>query len=326
MGSNRSDQAAAERGTPRAGDRAAAGTPPPADNMGVEFRVDWLTLTIAAPVDWCVEQVQELLGVQGVFEEAGHGAQGYKRMMLGPGGIVVLGDPVTVDDTWGTRATVRLPGRACAAFGVGGLRSLAQRVGERRHQVARLDLAFDHQLFSSATFFEAIRSGEVRTLAKRETFRQLRDLNDQGTVYVGGRTSARMLRVYDKPELGEGVCRVELETKNDRAQAIWQDLLAHEDDQWANRGLAHLRDYVDVERAWWHQLVATVERAGLVLAKRIDLGYRQAREWVLKQVAPMLAVIVAANSGDLGELESIVKAGMPRLKARHRALIAEALN
>ena len=106
--------------------------------------------------------------------------------------------------------------------------------------------------------------------------------------------------------------RWELEIKKDRAQACGQVLSYLADTNWLKYMVGVLRGYVDFRdtfrdeedefryRAplldWWLQLTEGLKKGRLVIEKEAQTLLKVKR-WVRESVAPMLAVICAADPG-----------------------------
>ena len=295
--------------------------PPPANNMGVEFRIDWLTMTVEATGEQLAEVVEDCVGVEMVAR--GYGGNGYRECFVDHvTGAKVYCSPAHLAD-WQTRSTMMLPGKACEFLGVDGVRELLNRVETwfGRAVVNRVDLAFDQTEVDSAEVWDHLKSGgQVRTLAKRETFRRIEDMACKGTVYLGSRQSGRMLRVYDK----ETCCRFELECKKERAHAIVAHLMTLDTDEWAAAAWSHLLDYVDFGATWFaalkHRIGLTAQRAGLTLARRAQLSIERAEQYLMRQAAPLLAMFSEAKGDD--SLQFLLSEGRRRYQKRHRVVLA----
>ena len=139
-----------------------------------------------------------------------------------------------------------------------------------KYSFKRVDLAFDQVPFTPQDVEEAIKAGLVRSLAKRESLVclnahfQLRDDGVEGcsTVQFGSRASERMIRVYNK----RGFTRLELQTRDDRADAICKGLFVVQDTScWFPLLIGHLRDFVDLDTPWWVHFISGYSRAYLTL-------------------------------------------------------------
>jgi DNA relaxase NicK len=165
------------------------------------------------------------------------------------------------------------------------------------------------------------------------------------TIYVGSPQSQTLLRVYDKrlesqakqrEDWQEYGIRWELELKKDRAQACGQVLSYLEETDWLEYMVGVLRSYVDFRdttrdeedefryRAplldWWLQLTEGFKKGRLAVGKEAQTLLKVKR-WVRESVAPMLAVICAADPGGHAWLDQQIVAGKKRWKAEHWRLV-----
>ena len=127
-----------------------------------------------------------------------------------------------------------------------------------------------------------------------------------------------------------------IELKKDRAQACGQVLSYLEETDWLEYMVGVLRGYVDFRdttrdeedefryRAplldWWLQLTEGFKKGRLVVGKEAQTLSRVKR-WVRESVAPMLAVICAADPGGHAWLDQQIIAGKKRWKAEHWRLV-----
>ena len=165
------------------------------------------------------------------------------------------------------------------------------------------------------------------------------------TIYFGSPQSQTMLRVYDKrlesqakqrEDWQEYGIRWELELKQERAQVCGQVLSYLEEADWLEFMVGVLRGYVDFRdttrdeedefryRAplleWWLQLTDGFKKGRLVVEKEAQTLLKVKR-WVSQSVAPMLAVIYAADPAGHAWLERQIIAGKRRWKDKHRGLL-----
>ena len=180
------------------------------------------------------------------------------------------------------------------------------------------------QSISSSSIHKAIPSGE--------------------TLYLGSPHSQTLLRIYDKRlELQSkerenwqdyGI-RWELELKKDRAQVCGQVLSYLEETDWLEFIVGVLRRYVDFRATtrdeedefryraplldWWLLLTDGFKKGRLVVEKDAQT-LPKVKRWVSQSVAPMLAVICAADPGGAAWLEKEIIAARTRWKAPHRRM------
>jgi hypothetical protein len=283
----------------------------------VEFLLHHFTVTLWSDVLSVASLACSLVGVSGGiehFEKWPNGARGFRDLYIGPGGVKLYAGPHSGEGY----ASLEFPGDLVKSISPEGLQ--AHFGGLRcRWQVTRLDLAFDHSLFTPGDVFSAVEAGDVRSLAKRKTLKEIRKPFDGGhTVYFGSRQSERMLRTY----LRDGHTRTELEMKGRRADAVFRDLLTVAPSEWAKRVLAHLRDFVDFGREWWSKFCEGVERAHMVLSKWAVESFNRSRAWLEKQVASTLALY--ADVAGFGEVVRLLDLGRQKYRPRHRVMLAAA--
>jgi len=165
------------------------------------------------------------------------------------------------------------------------------------------------------------------------------------TIYLGSPQSQTMLRIYDKRVESQAKqredwqdygIRWELELKKDRAQVCGQVLSYLEETDWLEFIVGVLRGYVDFRQTtrdeeeefryraplldWWLLLTDGFKKGRLVVEKDVQT-LPKVKRWVSQSVAPMLAVICAADPSGAAWLETQIIAGKKRWKAPHRRLV-----
>jgi hypothetical protein len=298
------------------GGAPGASAPPPFTNRGVEFCIHALTVTLWADALRVASVACELLGIGGGVENftaLQHGGRSFRSLLIGPGGLKLYVLPTN----GGAYCSLEIPGEVSKSIPWDRLQAVFHALN-CRVQWTRVDLAFDTLGFEPASVYETIMAGEVRSLAKRQTLRRItQPLSGGDTVYLGARTSERMLRVY----LHAGpFTRVELECKGERANLIMGDLLATEPGQWARRALGHLRDFIDFKRDWWAEFCQGAERAHMKLTSWAASSFGRTQKWLEKQVAPALALVEELIG--IRELFELADRGRMKWGPRHLALLA----
>ncbi len=248
-----------------------------------------------------------------------------------------------------TEALFEVTQSACDALGFERTRELARRLAAFAPHWTRLDVHWDdravHQTPRGA--IEAFKAGQYLGRVKTWSFWENGDGGE--TAYIGSRQSGQLVRIYNADPLhgaGTGV-RWELEAHRDHAGELVARLLLRDDDTplgdvfWATvRGVV---DFVDrpegtahgerfAPLAWWATLTANVPRAPMKLA-RVPQLLETKMEWLARGVAPSLALVLAAMTGDNGQegraaqvrrvryLRLLVQGGADRLSADALALI-----
>ncbi len=308
----------------------------------------WLAVSVwgAGPEPVAELVAEAVLGRRlglGAWQALG-GARFYGRRYELVKGVTLLCDPQAPGASEHTHLV--LPGEACEVVGAQGLLGLLARLRElaARVRVVRLDVAVDHAPFTPAQAYAAVRAGEVVCWAKRGTDGRVthswHEANGPGegrTLYVGRRSSQRLLRIYD----GHGFTRVELECKGEAAEALAWLLVERRGDEAAlGRGvIGAIRAYCDFgvrpDRrhgvrglrllSWWAAFVGCAERLGrLVVDRRQRLSVDRTLGWLDRQVLPSLAMVVECyREQGWRLLAGWVESARPHLSARHRAAIVE---
>jgi DNA relaxase NicK len=153
-------------------------------------------------------------------------------------------------------------------------------------------------------------------------------------LYFGSIMSEMSVCFYDKAKeqlLAEGLrwVRCELRAKQDRAHALVLRFI--QDGFSAVVGV--LRSYLDFRKpgadsnvsrwstvSWWSAFLGACERVRLTVP-RPERTVQRVREWLLKQVAPMFAVLWESGY-QAGFVHHMVAEGKSRWRAGHRVLVA----
>jgi hypothetical protein len=275
------------------------------------------------PLERLAELALALIAIDGGlghFEKMPHGSPGYQVQHKHCSGMIINSSPVH-----GEYASVVMSGAVASCIVPEILKREFERFeqGEFKVNITRLDLAFNTVALLPVQLYEAVLAGRVRTKAERKTLRRIMQPLEENsdTVYLGARTSERMLRCYRK----DGYTRVEIELKGARAFAVFFNLLGAAEESWAERGLAHLLDFCDFDIPAWAAFCEGAKRAGLVLAK-LASSVEKIKGWVFNQVASSLAVIVEAEQvagrQGLDWIEAAIVRGFEKFGSKHRALLA----
>lgn len=291
----------------------------------IEHRIHWLSFTVHAPSDTAMTFYQLLLCEKfGAMEPLGHGGRFFREIYQAALGLKFYLNPSKGNEQYWH---CDIPGQACDVIGW----ELFQAIGDyltsnyaELFKVTRLDYAFDHVPFTPEQVELAIREGQSRSLAKRETLEihsspfKKKDNGEIGTYTVefGSRTSEQMIRVYNK----RGFTRLEFETKESRADLIAKKLFtADSPETMFYTALAHLRDYVDFQPDWWEEFANSANRAGATVSKPRELTMDKMRRWLEKQVSPALSVLV--DTQPMEEIDQMVKRGRARRSEKYNLLL-----
>ena len=224
---------------------------------------------------------------------------------------------------------------------------------KKNGHVTRFDLAVDDigtEYYTMSAFRDILSSG-----AYISKFRGRREMVTYGkrneitgfTLYLGSRSSDIMLRVYDK-QLEQNVkllasgdspimyswVRWELELKKKRAQQAADCILSGMSVSEVAVGI--LSNYLCIinldnprkDRCTvsekWEQFIAGISKLSLYRpqeTKTID----DTKNWLFRQVAPSLAMVVLADGGSIDCIEKLVTSGSKRLKESQKDIVTSAL-
>lgn len=279
---------------------------PPSDNMGVEntttWHIDYLTITV-----WgsnIVELFNDyFMGTFPLLRDMGHGGRFYQQTYSTDLGIIVRYLPVGSDEI---RGTIELPGLSCQYLGYDKLVHFYQYLCRTNNKVRikRIDLAFDHCNFTVEDVRKCILSDDLRSYFKRSTIkiyecpRELDELGKLGTsgLTIGGRSSTRYMRVYDK----HGYTRLELEFKAEKAEQVGIDVLMAGCKELAvYEVMGHIRDYIDFFSEWWKEFIADFDRLYKKLPESVkQLSTSQIKKWFENQVASAFYTLASLEGSE----------------------------
>lgn len=148
-----------------------------------------------------------------------------------------------------------------------------------------------------------------------------------GTLYVGARTSQRMVRFYDKA-VEQGIkdatwTRCEVEFKSRSAQVAAQHLAAGGSVADLIVSVVDFRelDKVEIEDrsrcGWWHDWIGVAARVSFA-GRKLQQSVEQALAWVERAVAPTLAMLSIAGVEMKELLYRLTDRGFARLDASRR--------
>jgi len=334
---------------------------PPLCNTGAQntFRsdlnacVDWVQVTfkneqLANNPDAVIEEI--LLMNRENFTELDKGLYGYARskrlgkIALFYGGRDDMGVHLQMSGE-GCREFERLSGMSWEVF----FKVCLGAEGS----FTRVDLAIDdHKGFwKMKTIEKKVSKGEV--VSKFRTAKSVREYRlEDGealgeTIYFGASTSRLKLRLYDKRKqlhekkgvdldnLPEVWNRVEMEFRDERAQMA-SHLIA---EGWPVGRILKgvLKHYVRFvvkakgERnksrwrtaAWWEKFLDNVEPIRLTKKAEMEASVERRIEWLYKQVAPTLALVLRAEEGEMTVFYNMIKEGEKRLGPKEKMMIRE---
>lgn len=293
--------------------------------------VHWLRFVTSWDLDSVLDHLAGALGESVVVLP--HGFKGYRAgYQVGPVKVSAEGHQEDMG------RLVDIGGLGCEELG---LTRLAALYRDLAGKATRIDVAADHCPFTPAQLRDEWRAGNVRTRCKvpdkaRED-RQWRtskwDDNHRGDTFaMGSRTSSQYGRCYDE----RGWTRFELEAKHELAPIMAGALLAAESlgdmDAWRSSALGFIRrlvDFVDQDSAthasrrsllpFWETFISGAQKARVVFGGGLLRTVEDVRDWVNRQVAPGLALLVQVFG--LAEVETIARGGQERWGPRHLAML-----
>lgn len=171
--------------------------------------------------------------------------------------------------------------------------------------ITRLDFALDVYTPGADPrhVWEEWRGGRANCRARTGTEMKSHADGAEGyTCYIGSRTSARLLRVYDKAaqQRVKGVAwtRIELESKAPMAATLAQAML---ETSILDAGRAAVRGFFDAPAlAWWQDAMTGPKVANLTPGKRKETSFER---WLYETVFPALEK--SLRRGDAGLLEKL---------------------
>lgn len=292
----------------------------------VTYQIHWLSFTVKADNEEAFIMYSNLFeDLFGKIQELGNGGRGFKEIYTGLLAFKIYLTPngVSKENYW----HVEIPGQACEQIAPDvflGLGEYLEGNFKDRYSYVRLDFAFDHLGFEPKDVESAISSGQVRSLAKRESLHVNsspflpRDNGEIGTYTVefGSNQSERMITVYNK----RGFTRLEFQTRDERADLIAKQLFSvFDESDWFSIMVPHLRDFVDFELPWWDQFIKSTARAYQTISRPRDVSMGKLYRWIDRQVSPALSVAVDVMPKEV--LDSLVNHGRKRRGSRYDLLL-----
>lgn len=309
--------------------------------------IDWLAFTLP---DASEHEVRQLVG--GDWVETDGGFRGYPRCWLLADGSAGVGKLGTGAPRRPREVHVDLSGGIVSTWDFDKVRTVLRWVLGRQGKCKRIDCALDDRkaLVPLAEIKAAINAGQVVTRA--DCFKEIcnKSLRRQGvstgsTLYIGSPTSKTQLRIYDKrlelqhkkrPNWSDYGIRWELELREERAHACAQTLAYIDEVDWHEFTVSILRAHVDFRDTspnepswvrcqaallpWWEALTEGFRKGRLVIEKN-RRSIEDAKNWVSRSLAPMLAVMAASSLAGEQWLRDVIAAGADRWKDKHYQLL-----
>ena len=226
---------------------------------------------------------------------------------------------------------------------------LLREIRECGGSLTRLDLAIDDhgaKYFTTGDLYSILDAGMFSMLFKSFRLEKGRASNGKTigeTIYIGTRQSACFLRVYDKkleqnnklkelgkPLLTEEWTRWELELKDDRA--INAGLLLEKGDVLGSVVVGILMHYIrlivlDNDRRTrcstlplWDKFLSCVHEL-TIASPFVPKTIEDKESWIIRQVAPSMAAVVLAHSGDMEFIYRALSDGMDRMSPTTRKMV-----
>jgi DNA relaxase NicK len=308
--------------------------------------IDWLAFTLPSG---SVQDTMERVG--GDWTKSQTGFRGYPASWITTSASRGVGKLGTRAPRAPLEVHVDLSAGIVAPWPTEKVRTVLQWILKQDGHLTRLDCALDdrNSCVPLSTIRQAIEAGQCVTRADRMqsiSSSSIHTTTPRGeTLYLGSPQSQTLLRVYDKrlesqakqrEDWQDYGIRWELELKKDRAQVCGQVLSYLEETDWLEFMVGVLRSYVDFRdttrdeedefryRAplldWWLLLTDGFKKGRLVVEKETQTLLKVKR-WVSQSVAPMLAVIYAADPDGHAWLDKQIVAGKRRWKGTHRGLL-----
>ena len=308
--------------------------------------IDWLAFTLPSG---SARDTMQMLG--GDWTKSETGFRGYPASWITAGAGRGVGKLGTRAPRAPLEVHVDLSAGIVAPWLSGKVRTVLQWIVKQDGHLTRLDCALDDRAsrVPLSTISQAIEAGQCVTRAdrmQRISSSSIHKATPSGeTLYIGSPQSQTLLRVYDKrlesqakqrEDWQDYGIRWELELKKDRAKVCGQVLSYLEEIDWLEFMVGVLRGYVDFRATtrdeedefryraplldWWLLLTDGFKKGRLVVEKEPQT-LPKVKRWVSQSVAPMLAVICAADPGGQAWLDHVIVAGKRRWKGTHRGLL-----
>ena len=299
------------------------------------FSIHWLAVTLWIPKADVLNLWDDFFSPHlGELHPSKMGGRGFRGCLVGLVGAKLYTDPGRTEGQASEEFVhLELPGKACEALPLETMRDfLAFCFNNFKTNITRMDLTWDGVPFRPEMIETAVKENKVRTSAKRDSLRyEIHPLekNRKGKlgntlVSLGARGSHRRILNYDR----RGPIRLEFQVRHERANAIAGDLVWNPIENWSDKCVAHLRDYVDFIEPdtkellpWWENFVQQNHPANLKItnAQKIDLEIKE--QWLRTQVAPTLSVVADIRGRDA--VDSIIEYGRQIRSPKYENLISK---
>lgn len=299
---------------------------PPAEGF-IRLSVHWFRFR--ADYSRALALVRKWFPGRWTWEDGHHGLWWKDKRLKGPHGLSLNFD---VGEAGPCACVVEMPGEACEVLGPYLWLIMQQQVAAV--DVLRVDVAFDGWTDEEGKPIDPVWVDEmiredpsfIRSRADRAKI-ELRRKGKHSTVYIGSRSSERFLRIYNE----RGYTRAELQLGGRFARAYVDGIACGCSSR--QTSFSYLRSHVDfIEpeanstraelQPWWRKHVERWDLAvipGRQKPETLDRKYL----WLVKAVAPTLAQVVAASTGDVDVVHQLLAIGFASMTARHEGLISD---
>jgi DNA relaxase NicK len=271
--------------------------------MEMTTRVHWLTFTVfglneqAFSCFWddnFANKLGRLTLVPGGIR------RGFGEMYQGLCGSKLYRKPVQKSER-GDYFSVELPGDACDCLTPTDYQNLYQYqqqgigFGDCELRVSRIDVAVDNCNFTPRMVYEHVRSGMVKTRAKRssivwyESPEALRDDGQLGcdTFTIGAGESERKLRIYNK----RGFTRVELQSRDNWANVTFDRLFSKQYGEWMPIVTGLIDLFFSITSSFWEDFLTFKQQMTIVIGLARQKTVEKMTSWIVDQVAPTIQVL-----------------------------------
>lgn len=261
--------------------------------------IDWLAFTICFWDD--PRDVIRLLGLSDCPWIEQRGKNGYRACLS------FLGIAVHYDGQPNMGIWCEMSGQGCRAFesiSSVGWDALLRFLNRSQAHITRLDIAGDDRagILPMARLTADVRAGNYVAKARRAQCVQAYDksgASEGTTIYIGSPKSLTKIRIYDKaaeqgkPEEGPWV-RVELQLRNERAEAMLREVLATSPGEAYCGVLVHYLRFLQPQkgdnnksrwpmRRYWERYTGNANRISLYSAPGLDYSEEQCKHYVVEQ-------------------------------------------
>lgn len=293
----------------------------------MEFQIHWLAVTIWGKAEyglklWDVWFAKSL----GEMQDQGYGGRLYRNIYkaLVEAKLYCRPRNAEKDDMESQHFHIEFPGSACEAISPKLFQEFLIVLERREHfQVTRLDLTWDKVPFTPEDLDSADKRDLFRTYAKRGTFRFERSRHEKrengeighSIFRMGSRKSSRHLRVYNF----HGPVRLELECRSERADLIARDVLTHKPDDWSDKAITHLLDFLEIDADFWRNFAEQHVRANRTIIDARTKEMSKIADWMFTQVSPSLSVLVDVYGE--GAIQALVTNGRQKRGSRFNTIL-----